>query len=166
MTNEMTSDVAARFIGQSRQKLSEYLIRIERCVELLTDEQVWWRPNEASNSIGNLLLHLAGNVRQYFISGLGDLPDTRHRPQEFGERAQLPKTELLARLKATVAEADAVLAQFDLTKLLEARHIQQQDWIVLDAIYQITGHFMLHTGQIMLLTKTLTAQDLGLTRLR
>lgn len=166
MTTEMTSDVAERFISQSRQKLSEHLIRIERCVELLTDEQVWWRPNEASNSIGNLLLHLAGNIRQYFISGLGGTPDTRNRPQEFGDRAQLPKAELLAKLKATVTEADAVLAGFDREKLLEQRHIQNQDWVVLDAVYQITGHLMLHTGQIMLITKTLTAKDLGLTRLK
>ena len=81
------TDVAQTFLGESRQYLrGAYLTAIERSVAPLTDAQVWWRPNEASNSIGNLILHLSGNVRQWIVGGVGRQPNERNRQLEFDER--------------------------------------------------------------------------------
>jgi hypothetical protein len=97
--------VSQSFIQESRRLLvEEYLPKIERCVEKLTDEQVWWRPNPESNSIGNLLLHISGNARQWIVCGLGGGLDERRRQKEFDEREGIPRHELLARLRTTIAE--------------------------------------------------------------
>jgi uncharacterized damage-inducible protein DinB len=155
------TDTANAFIAQSRSILmTASLPRIERCFEKLSDEQIWWRPNEDSNSIGNLVLHLSGNVRQWIVCGLGGQPDERVRQEEFDERRQLPRAELLKRLKETLAEADAVLASFAPSQLLESRHIQDDDVEALEAIYHVVEHFSMHTGQIILLTKIIKGEDL------
>src|SRR3989442_8078442 len=98
------------FLETARHFLSkDYLPKIEKCLELLTEADVWWRAHESDNSVGNLLLHLAGNVRQWIVSGIGGAADERARQKEFDQREALSKTELLARLRAAVQEADRVL---------------------------------------------------------
>jgi uncharacterized damage-inducible protein DinB len=150
------------FIDQSRRYLkAEYLPKIERCVAQLTDEEVWWRPNEASNSIGNLLLHLAGNVRQWIVGGVAGLPNERRRQEEFDARATVPAAALLGDLRAALDEVDGVLAGLDPAVLLEARHIQGFPTTVLSAVYHVVEHFSTHTGQIAYITKLLKAGDLG-----
>jgi uncharacterized damage-inducible protein DinB len=148
------SDAAQSFIDQSRKFLtSHYLPRIERCLEQLSDEEIWWRANPESNSVGNLLLHLAGNVRQWIVSGLGEAADRRQRQQEFDEHGPLPGEELLTSLKRTLEEADAVLASLLPSSFPERRQIQGCDVTVMEAIYHVVEHFSMHTGQIILLTK-------------
>lgn len=155
------TDTAQAFIEQSRSILmTDNLPRIERCLEKLSDDEIWWRPNEGSNSIGNLLLHLCGNVGQWIVCGLGGRPDTRVRQQEFDERRKLPREELLRRLKETLAEADAALASIESSQLLAARRIQGNDVTVLEAVYHVVEHFSMHTGQIILLTKALKSEDM------
>ncbi len=155
------NDVAQTFITQARSYLSgDYLPKIERCLEKLSDEEVWWRANAESNSIGNLLLHLAGNVRQWIVSGLSDKPDARVRQQEFDERTIIPRAELLALLKGALSDVDATLASLDPSLLLEQRKIQGCDVVVLEAIFHVVEHFSMHTGQIILLTKMFKSADL------
>src|SRR5438093_5371952 len=114
------NDIGAAFIAQSRSLLSEdYLPKIERCLALISDQQIWWRANEQSNSIGNLLLHLSGNVRQWIVTGLCGATDVRDRDSEFAQRDAIPRDELLAMLKETLCEADATLSAFDADKLLD-----------------------------------------------
>jgi uncharacterized damage-inducible protein DinB len=154
-------DVSQAFIQNARELLKEeYLPKIERCVEKLTDEQVWWRPNPESNSIGNLLLHLAGNARQWIVGGLGGASDKRQRQTEFDERKIIAGDELLARLQTTVADVDDVLASFDPARLLDKYPIQGTEATALAAIFHVTEHFSMHTGQIILLTKMLANIDL------
>ncbi len=156
-------DIAQAFIEQSRSLLqTANLPRIERCLERLSDEEVWWRPNDESNSIGNLLLHLSGNVRQWIVSGLGGREDARVRQEEFDERRVLPRAELLRRLKETLFEADSVLAAIEPAQLLESRRIQGDEVTMLEAIYHVVEHFSMHTGQIILLAKALKNEDLRL----
>lgn len=155
------ADIPQAFIAHSRSLLmTAYLPRIERCLERLSDADIWWRAGEESNSIGNLLLHLSGNVRQWIVSGVGGRPDGRARQEEFDERRLLPRAELLGRLKETLAETDAVLAAIEPSQLLESRHIQGCDVTVLEAVYHVVEHFSMHTGQIILLTKMLAHSDL------
>lgn len=156
-------DPSHYFLDQARWYFSSsYLPKIERCLSLLTDEDVWWRANEASNSIGNLMLHLSGNVQQWIIGGVGNLPYERDRQHEFGERGGFSREALLARLKATLEKADRVLAEVDPDRLLERKEIQGCEVTVMEAILRIVQHFGLHTGQIMLLTKLRTGEDLKL----
>lgn len=138
----------------------DYLPKIERCLEELSDEDVWWRANPESNSIGNLLLHLAGNVRQWIVSGVGGAPDERVRQQEFDARSGITRAELLARLRQVLRDADAALAALDVSHLLEQRRIQGDDVVLLEAIFHVVEHFSMHTGQIILLTKMLKGGDL------
>src|SRR5436305_14288689 len=113
------------FITRSRYHLSQdFLPKIERCLELLNDEQIWWRANPQSNSIGNLILHLSGNVRQWIVSGLGGAVDSRNRDNEFAQRDVISRDELIANLKQTLDDADAALAEFDVDKLHNRLAIQ------------------------------------------
>jgi len=149
------------FLAQSRRLLTQsYLPRIEKSVEGLSDEQLWWRANAESNSIGNLILHLAGNIRQWIVSGIGGAADARDRQREFEERGPLPAAELLARIRSAVEDADQVLANLSAAALLERRRIQTYDVTVLQAIYTVVEHFSMHTGQTILLAK-MWKGDLG-----
>lgn len=155
------TDVSQAFIQNARALIrEEYLPKIERCVEKLTDEQVWWRPNPESNTIGNLLLHISGNAHQWIVCGLGGATDERQRQAEFDERRVIARDELLRILRTTVADVDNVLASFDPAQLLDSYPIQGTRATALAAIFHVTEHFSMHTGQIILLTKQLTASDL------
>ena len=160
---KISKDVAAQFIAESRRYLSaDYLPKVERCLDALTDEDLWWRSGEESNSIGNLLLHLDGSTRMWVISGAGGAPDRRDRQSEFDAREGVSRAELLARLRATVAEADEVLARVAHDTLLEQRHIGDYDVTVLGAILHAVEHFAMHAGQIIMLAKMRTGEDLRL----
>ena len=153
--------VSRVFREKARELITqEYLPKIESCIEKLTDAQVWWRPNSQSNSIGNLVLHLCGNARQWIVCGLGSELDERQRQMEFDARDVIPRAELLHKLKTTVSEVGATLSSFDPTLLLNEYCIQDTNTTALAAIFHVTEHFSMHTGQIILVTKQLTAQDL------
>ncbi|HYN85779.1 MAG TPA: DinB family protein [Pyrinomonadaceae bacterium] len=156
------NDAAQDFVAEAREYLrGHYLPKIERCLERLTDEQVWWRANPESNSVGNLLLHLEGNARQWVVAGVGRGPEVRDRDGEFAARGAVSREELLGSLRATLAEVDAVLARLDAGALAERRRIQGRDVTVLAAVFHVVEHFSMHAGQILLLTKMLTAADLA-----
>jgi uncharacterized damage-inducible protein DinB len=155
------TDVTQNFISKSCSLLrDDYLPKIERCLEELSDEDIWWRAHDEGNSIGNLLLHLSGNARQWIVSGVGGDENRRTRQQEFDQREGISRAELLDQLRRTVAEALGVLARLDADALLELRRIQNCDVTVLEAIYHVVEHFAMHTGQIILLTKMLKKMDL------
>jgi hypothetical protein len=158
-------DLAGLFLEFSRQKLlGQYWPRLRACVEPLTDGQVWWRPNEASNSIGNLILHLNGNVRQWLVDSFNRLDDMRDRPAEFSRREGIPATELLCKLESTMGEASAVLARLTAEDLAAPYEIQGYRVHGLDAVYQVVEHFGLHYGQIAYIAKSLSGRDLGFYR--
>ena len=153
------------FLQYSRTKLADqYWPRLRSSIESLNEEQIWWRPNEASNSIGNMVLHLDGNVRQWLISSFRRLEDTRDRPSEFRERRRIPPSALLEKLGATVNEASDVLASLNESDLLSTFKIQGYTVTGLQAVYQVIEHFGLHYGQIVYVTKLLRGEDLGFYR--
>jgi uncharacterized damage-inducible protein DinB len=155
-----------QFLAQARRLLREvYLRRIERCLRQLSAKQLWWRPNRASNSVGNLVLHLEGNVRQWIVSGLGGVPDTRQRDREFQERGLIPRRALLAKLRNTVDEACRVLGKLSGSDLARTYTIQGFRVTGLQTVFHVTEHFSHHAGQIILVTKMLRGKDLGFTRL-
>jgi len=146
-------DTAAAMIALSRRYLREYLTKIRLSVSVLVDRVIWARPNEASNSIGNLMLHLAGNARQWIVSGVGGAVDVRDRQSEFDHRSPIPVSELIDRLEQTIIDVDRVLGRLSADDLHTRRVIQNHDVSVLEAIYHVVEHFSMHTGQIILLAK-------------
>lgn len=159
------TDTAAAFLSQSREYFTgHYLPKILAALEPLTDADLWWRPNEASNSIGNILLHLAGNIRQWIVGGLGGAPDRRERAAEFSAREPLPRAELVARFTEAVLEAEGVIARTDPGSLGDRRPIQGREVTILEAVYHVVEHFAMHTGQILWISKLLSGRDLGFYR--
>ncbi|MDZ7265715.1 MAG: DUF1572 domain-containing protein [candidate division KSB1 bacterium] len=146
---------AARF-----HLLQQYLPWLRACLAQLPEEDIWWRPNAASNSAGNLLLHLCGNVRQWILHGIAGRPDVRVREAEFAASGPLPKAELLQQLETTLAEVDGVLQHLTAEDLPQPRRIQGFDQTVLRAVFHVVEHFSYHTGQIIYLTKLRTGVDL------
>jgi uncharacterized damage-inducible protein DinB len=150
------------FLKFSQNKLLEqYWPRLRKAVETLSDDQIWWRPNEASNSIGNLILHLNGNVWQWLVASFSGLEDRRDRPAEFSATGDLTAADLLAQLGATIDEAAKVLARLTREDLLASWKIQGYTVTGLAAVYQVVEHFGLHYGQIVYITKMQEGRDLG-----
>jgi len=156
------SHLTSLFLAFSREKLlGQYWPRLRKCVEPLADGQIWWRPNDASNSIGNLILHLNGNVTQWLVDSFNRAENKRNRPAEFAGREHIPAADLLAMLAATMGEAGAVLGRLTAEELLAPYEIQGYHVHGLDAVYQVVEHFGLHYGQIAYIAKALSGQDLG-----
>jgi len=146
--------VSDSFLSRSRYYLCrEYPTKVRSAVEAMPADRVWWRPNEQSNSVGNLLLHLSGNVRQWIVSGVGGQPDARQRNREFAARDGASSADLLRGLDTTLEEADAILRSLSPGDLLQRRAIQGRDTSVLEAIYHVVEHFAGHTGQIIWIAK-------------
>jgi uncharacterized damage-inducible protein DinB len=153
---------AAGFLRQARFRLrDDYLVKITAAIAELTDEQIWWRPNEECNSIGNLVLHLCGNVRQWIVAGVGGARDERDRPKEFARRDPIGRGDLIDLLGGTLAEVDARLAALEAAvaagggdSVLQRVCVPQgSEQTVLDAVFHVVEHFSYHTGQIVLLAK-------------
>lgn len=161
LTTPLCEDTERYFIECCRTKLvKEYLPKIILAVEHLSDNDLWWRTYETNNSIGNLMLHLTGNITQWAFQHLGGNTFQRNRDAEFAERTHLPKDELIARLTRAVTDVDTVLAEFPTEKLRLLYHIQKYQVTGLEAILHITEHFSYHVGQIVYISKLRSGQDL------
>lgn len=165
MTATTASNPTHLFLEFSRPKLlGQFWPRMRECVESLTDEQVWWRPNDASNSIGNLLIHLNGNVQQWLVAPFSGVEDARNRPAEFAQRDVVPSAALVEQLGQTLQRASEVLARLTEADLVAMFEIQGYQVSGLEAVYQVVEHFGLHHGQVVYITKMLRAADLGFYR--
>ena len=160
------ANFAQQILAQARHSLqAHHLPRIARCLVLLAEKEIWWRAHPTSNSVGNLVLHLEGNVRQWIISGVGGAPDRRERDTEFAEPGPLPRRMLLTRLRKTVGEACRVLARLSARGLARLYTIQGFRLTGLQAVLHVMEHVSHHSGQIILVTKLKRQQDLRFTRL-
>lgn len=161
-----TSRTANMFLANSQDILAKQnLPRIVKCLQQLSEEEIWWRPNPASNSVGNLVLHLCGNVRQWIISGLGGEKDRRERDREFAEQGPVAREVLITQLRRTVREACRVLTRLSDESLARKYKIQGYRATGLEAAFHVSEHFGYHTGQVIYITKLKRAQDLKFTRL-
>ena len=149
------------FLDCSVRRLNQLAARIDDCVGRLSTEQLWFRGGQNQNAAGNLVLHLAGNLRQWIVSGVGGAPDARDRDAEFAARGGFGAQELRDRLGAAVSEAGAVIAVLPPARLAAHVRIQGYEVTVLEAIYHVVEHFAQHTGQIIFAAKAATGADLG-----
>jgi hypothetical protein len=152
--NGMTADELASVVGAAAvHELESALDRIKHCLGQLNDEQVWRRSQPNLNSIGNLILHLCGNLRQWIVAGVGGTSDCRNRPAEFAEREPIPKEELMGRLEAVVDEAKRILGGVDPRQLADVRRIQGYDVTGMAAVFSSVPHFRGHTQEIIHMTR-------------
>ena len=149
------------FLTAAADKLAENLSRIETCVPKLAADVLWARDSENENAVGNLLLHLDGNVRQWILSGIGGAAERRDRPAEFAARSGPDGAALVAKLRGTVNDAIGLIRTLPHRRLNEPVTIQGYDTTVLAAIFHVVEHFSGHTYQIILMTKHATREDLG-----
>lgn len=157
--------IATLLLNDAQKRLRHYQSRILRCLDELSDQEIWWRPNEAANSAGNLALHLSGNVRQWIVSGLGGAADVRARDLEFSERGPVPRRALAARLRTAVNDACRVLKKLDAAALTRRYAIQGFHVTGLEAVCHVYEHFSHHAGQIIYITKMTRGKDLRFTNL-
>ena len=147
----------AEFIEASRVFLTKDLLpRLIDCVEKMSEEDIWWRPNEQSNSVGNLVLHLCGSVRQWVVATIGGARVHRNRDAEFSTRERLPKAELIERLRSAMSEVDDVLAGLPENRLLVRYMVKAFNPSALQAVYHTVEHFSYHLGQILYIYKLRT----------
>ena len=154
-------EILNEIINQSIHRIELNVPRIGKCVNELSDEEVWKKPNESSNSAGNLILHICGNMTQYIISSLGHNEDKRKRDEEFAATGGISKVELLEKLSATAKQAVEVLRNTNENELLRLRKVQGFDISGIAIIVHVVEHFSYHTGQIVFWTKMLKDKDLG-----
>lgn len=147
--------MTAKILELADRYLAEYMEKIQCAVASLPDEALWWRANERSNSIGNLMLHLEGNLSQWILGGLVGEPIERRRGAEFAARDEMPKERLLARLAETVARCRFGLPRLPLVELERQREIQTYTVDGHAALFHAVEHMSYHTGQIVLLAKQL-----------
>lgn len=157
----MEHSFSSEFKTQSIFRMEESTTRMVRCLNELEEVEIWMWPNAASNSVGNLVLHLCGNIGQYIISSLGGNPDTRNRDAEFSAKSGFNRTELISKLKATVTEAIDIINHTDEENLLRIRSVQGFNLSGIGIIIHVTEHCSYHTGQIAFWTKLLKDKDLG-----
>jgi hypothetical protein len=162
----MTDQIGEVFLSSAVKRMQHSEDEINRCLAKLSDEQIWCRGGDHENSIANLLLHLEGNLRQWFLHGIDGQPDVRKRDSEFALSPSQRCAEIRSRFAATLAECRNVIGSLPPERLLEIINPQPTgNWppaTILEAIYRVTGHLQSHQGQIIMLTKHLTGADLDL----
>ncbi len=153
--------VESLFLKSAVEKLEEYRGRIEVCLAKLDDARIWARGGENENAIGNLVLHLAGNVRQWIVCSLGGSPVDRDRDSEFDARGGFTAAQLSHKLRETVDAASAIIEGLTAEQLTSTYEIQIYQVSGVEAVFHVVEHFACHTGQIIFVTKMLTGTDLG-----
>ncbi len=154
--NEMLSE----FIENAIYRLDENMRMVQISLNGLSEEELWQKPNSASNSVANLILHLCGNITQYAISSLGERPDIRERALEFSVNSGAKKKELLGKLTDTVFHAKSVITHCSSEKLLHKHEVQGFSYSGIGIIIHVVEHFSYHTGQIAFWVKQLKNKDL------
>ena len=147
------TDVTHEYSRAMVAELNEAIAMIGHCIGQLSEEQLWWRPDDSMNSIANLILHLSGNVRQWIVSGVGGVPDTRVRQQEFDQRGGASSAALQTLLGQVEVEARQTLESVTAEDLLRRRVVQGNEVTGAKAIVHSVSHFRGHTQEIVHLTR-------------
>ncbi len=162
MIQNQSTALTTAFITEIKRRLfEESMVRLKKCLAELTEAQIWYRPNKSSNSVGNLVLHLHGNVRQWVVAGLGKNKDVRERQLEFDEQGPVSTKKMLADMNQLMVEVNAILDKTTSADLLEVRNVQGFQESGLSILVHITEHFSYHVGQMTYIVKMLKDKDMG-----
>jgi uncharacterized damage-inducible protein DinB len=151
----------SEIIDQAIRHFNENTDKVSRCLDELTEDEVWKRPNKASNSVGNQLLHLCGNITQYAIASLGQTEDKRNRDSEFEADGGFKKADLQRKLKSTVKQAVHTMRHLEQSEMMRIRPVQGFNYTGIAIIMHVVEHYSYHTGQIAFWTKLLKDKSLG-----
>jgi len=150
----VSDEVGASFIKEARRRLCHHFPAMVRaCLDALSDEDLWWRPNEAANSVGNLVLHMCGSSRHFVGRGIAGGDYRRDRPAEFAERGPIARSELVAVLETTVQETARALDGLDPARLREVVTTVGDEQTVQYLVSRTSHHWAVHTGQVVYITK-------------
>jgi len=161
LNKQLLQLIYKEFLEQSAYRIELNYPRIKTCIELLSDEEVWQKPNASSNSIGNLVLHLCGNMTQYIISALGRNEDKRNRDSEFSATEGYSAAELLEKMKSVTEDCVKIVKGLSEQQLMVQYEVQGYQLSGVAVIVHVTEHYSYHTGQIVFLTKSLKDIDTG-----
>jgi uncharacterized damage-inducible protein DinB len=157
----MADEIAAAVIESLRARITRvFPAQIRQCIEALGDEQIWWRPNEGENSIGNLVLHISGSLNLYLNKNIGGIAYERDRAAEFAERKHIPKTELLQVFDDMVARAERTFDALTPERLAEPSPEPTMHKTVVQDLLNVLTHIANHAGQIVWITKMLSEGSL------
>ncbi len=159
MTNE--DKLVEELVKNALYRIDESTRMIQKSLTNISEEEFWQKPNASLNSIGNLILHLCGNITQYIISSLGETEDLRNRDHEFSAKETATKKETLKQLEQTVDIAKRVVFDTDISNLLKVRSVQGFTFSGVGVIVHAVEHYSYHTGQIAFWVKQLKNEDLG-----
>jgi hypothetical protein len=148
-------NAANALVKEISDRMTALLERAEHAIGQLEDLDVWYRSYPTENAIGNLVLHLVGNLRQWILGGIANQPDTRNRALEFSTKQGQSKAELMKMLKDTVEESCRVIDTLSAARITEARHIQDADTTIAYALVAVVSHLGLHVGQIQFIAKSI-----------
>ncbi len=157
----MENEFQKELIDQTLASIDENSSKIKACMKQLDEKDLWFRHNDHVNSVGNILLHLCGNIRQWIISSLGGVPDIRERDLEFSTVGGFTKDQLTGRWEDTMQEAISVIRHASRENLLSRRTVQGSNVSGIGIIIHVTEHYSYHTGQIIFLTKLYKNMDMG-----
>jgi len=147
--------IGSEFSRQSSSRFSRSFDRINHAVRQLDDRQIWHRPSPESNSLGIILQHLSGNLRQWVCSAFGGDEYVRVRAAEFTTESRLPKSQLLSTFNQLGDRVQEIVEAVPSASLLDRKRIQGFDETVMSALYDAASHLELHTGQILFIAKLL-----------
>jgi uncharacterized damage-inducible protein DinB len=150
------------FIAEIKRRLfEENQARVIQCLNSLTEAEIWYRPNENSNSVGNLVLHLCGNITQWVIAGLGATEDTRQRQAEFDEQGPIETKILLEQLQHVMTKVEEVIDKLTPEQLITPKAVQGFQENGISILVHVTEHFSYHVGQMTYFVKSLKNKDMG-----
>ena len=151
----------SEFLENSIYRLYESTRMIKISLDSISESDIWKKPNESSNSIGNQIAHICGNMTQYIIASLGEQDDYRNRDEEFSMTGGFTKSQLIQKLEDTVKEAKIILKQCNKKQLIKIREVQGFKLSGIGIVIHAVEHYSYHTGQIAFWTKLMTNKDLG-----
>lgn len=157
----MKQSVSKEFIEQAIIRLKENTPKVKKCLDEMSDGEIWKRPNPSCNSVGNMILHLCGNITQYIISSLGGIEDKRERDKEFSAEGGFTKVELFNKLESTVSQAGKIIEKVTPEEMLNKHSVQGFELSTIGIIIHVVEHYSYHTGQVIYWTKLLKDKDLG-----
>jgi hypothetical protein len=141
------------FLRQMQKKFREAFERMIKAISQLNTSQIWTRPSSESNSVGIIIQHLHGNLNQWICAGLGESDYVRNRPEEFRDRQQISKDEIVIKVAELAGAVDAVISRISPDSLHDPKRIQEMDVTVMKALFRALTHLEFHEGQILYIAK-------------
>lgn len=153
-------NIGGEYLKTVTQRFMEAKITAEKAIEQLTESQLFWTPNEESNSVAIIMKHMSGNMVSRwtdFFTTDGEKP-YRNRDNEFVGDIKT-KEQLMKIWELGWDTFLTTLKEIDEENLLETITIRNEPHSVIEAIERQMYHYSYHVGQIIYIAKYLKSSD-------